>query len=113
MLTAGLRLDYEGGRMRYDSNSNIHFILAPVMPDHIPFSTSLEGNGLVGCVQLRPKISDLRCRYQRMKTLGTGLTFSATVSKGYRGGGFNTQIFSDVLQRKMMLGIDRVARRAS
>lgn len=106
MLTAGLRLDYEGGRMRYDSNSNIHFILAPVMPDHIPFSTSLEGNELVGCVQLQPKISAIYdAATERMKTLGTGLTFSATVSKGYRGGGFNTQIFSDVLQRKMMLGM--------
>ena len=76
------------------------------MPDHIPFSTSLEGNELVDCVQLQPKISAIYdAATERMKTLGTGLTFSATVSKGYRGGGFNTQIFSDVLQRKMMLGM--------
>ena len=105
-LTAGLRLDYEGGRMRYDSNSDIHFILAPAMPDYIPFSTSLEGNESVDCVQLQPKVSVIYdAATERMKVQGTGLTFSVTVSKGYRGGGFNTQIFSDVLQRKMMLGM--------
>ena len=105
-LTAGLRLDYEGGRMCYDSNSEIHFILAPAMPDYIPFNTSLEGNESVNCLQLQPKISVIYdAANRRMKAKGTGLKLSATVSKGYRGGGFNTQIFSDVLQRKMMLGM--------
>jgi len=105
-LTAGLRLDYDGGRMCYESNSDIHFILAPAMPDYIPFNTFLEGNESVDCLQLQPKISVIYdAANRRMKAKGTGLKFSATVSKGYRGGGFNTQIFSDVLQRKMMLGM--------
>lgn len=106
MLTAGLRLDYDAGRMRYDSHSDIHFILTPAMPDYIPFNTSLQGRESVDCIQLQPKFSVIYdAATERMKVLGTELKFSATVSKGYRGGGFNTQIFSDVLQRKMMLGM--------
>ena len=33
-------------------------------------------------------------------------TLYATVSKGYKAGGFNTQMFSDVLQQQVMKQMD-------
>lgn len=105
-LAAGLRLDFETGGMDYDSSSDIHFILSPAMPDYIPFSTEYKGRESVSYAQLQPKASlSYDAASRRMEAAGISLSFSASVSKGYRSGGFNTQIFSDILQNKMMTGM--------
>lgn len=105
-FTAGLRLDFEASRMRYDSGSDIHFIVSPAMSEYIPFSTKVDGTGTVRYAQLQPKLSvSYDATSERMRSKGLNMSLLASVSEGYRSGGFNTQIFSDVLQRKMMLGM--------
>lgn len=105
-LTAGLRLDFETSGMKYDSGSEIHFIVTPAMKDYIPFGTDYKGDESVNYAQIQPKVSAVYdAASERMRARGAGLTFSASVSKGYRSGGFNTQIFSDILQNKMMTGM--------
>lgn len=105
-LTAGLRLDFETSGMKYDSGSEIHFIVTPAMKDYIPFGTDYKGDGSLNYAQIQPKVSAVYyAAFERMRAGGVGLTFSASVSKGYRSGGFNTQIFSDILQNKMMTGM--------
>lgn len=105
-FTAGLRLDFEASRMRYDSGSDIHFIVSPAMSEYIPFSTKVDGTETVRYAQLQPKLSvSYDATSERMRSKGLNMSLLASVSEGYRSGGFNAQIFSDVLQRKMMLGM--------
>lgn len=105
-FTAGLRLDFEASRMRYDSGSDIHFIVSPAMSEYIPFSTKVDGTETVRYAQLQPKLSvSYDATSECMRSKGLNMSLLASVSEGYRSGGFNTQIFSDVLQRKMMLGM--------
>ena len=94
VLTAGLRLDYEGQRMQYDSRALIHFYYIPVHPDPYPCETRYQGVVPNHNFQLLPKVAARR-------TWGK-MAVTASVAKGYKAGGFNTQIFSDILQNQMM-----------
>ncbi len=105
-LTAGLRLDIESGRMRYDSGSDIHFIVSPAMSEYIPFSTMSSGTETLRYAQFQPKLSvSYDAASECMLSKGLNMSLHASVSEGYRSGGFNTQIFSDILQNKMMSGM--------
>ncbi len=105
-FTAGLRLDFESYGMRYESGSDIHFIVSPAMSEYIPFTTSDAGRETVGYVRLQPKVSlSYDALSVRMRSKGLGLSFYASFAEGYRSGGFNTQIFSDIIQNKMMSGM--------
>lgn len=97
LLTAGLRLDHEGNFMGYDSRATIHYRIVPAMTEYRAFGMRYKGHTDNFYFQLLPKISVL---YE----LG-GLKLFASITKGYKSGGFNTQIFSDILQNKMMNGM--------
>lgn len=105
LLTAGLRIDHEGTFIRYDSRSEIHFKLSR-MPDFIDFPTVYKGSERNFFLQLLPKVSALYdVSSSAMRDKGIALKFTASVSRGYKSGGFNTQIFSDILQNRMMNGM--------
>ena len=105
-FTAGLRLDIESCRMRYDSGSDIHFIVSPAMSEYVSFSTRSDGTESVRYARLQPKMSvSYDATSERMRFKGLNMSLLASVSEGYRSGGFNTQIFSDILQNKMMSGM--------
>ncbi len=95
LLTAGIRLDYESGYMDYDCMATLHYRFAPIMIQDkelaVPYSGTVSHNHL----EVIPKLSVL------FKATDEA-TLYATVSKGYRAGGFNTQIFSDILQNLTM-----------
>lgn len=104
-FSVGLRLDHEGDFMAYDSESEVHFKLS-AMPDYLSLSTVYEGNEHEFFFQVLPKASasfDATSRSMQKKRIA--LSFNASVSRGYRSGGFNTQIFSDILQNRMMDGM--------
>lgn len=103
LLTAGLRLDYEGNIMSYCSDADIHYRFIPTMADWKKFETIYEGNVDNHYVELLPKLSALY-EFDDFSDSGKARVF-AVVSKGYRSGGFNTQIFSDILQNMMMNGL--------
>ena len=103
ILTAGLRLDYGGDGMSYDSQALIHYRFVPNMSVDKSFETSYIGNLRQHSFQILPKISIL---YVIPLTGGLDrLTPYGNISKGFRAGGFNTQIFSDILQGLMMNGM--------
>jgi len=103
LVTAGLRLDYEGNMMHYCSDAAIHYRFLPTMSDWKRFNTLYEGSVGNHYIELLPKLSAL---YDAGDLGGYGkVGVFATVSKGYRSGGFNTQIFSDILQNMMMNGL--------
>ena len=99
-LTAGLRLDYEGGLMDYDCLTTLHYQFLPYMKVARAFSQPYKGRLGHARVELLPKVSTLYMATER-------LSLYATATRGYRAGGFNTQIFSDILQNKTMDGMMR------
>lgn len=95
LLTAGIRLDYEGGNMDYDCKAIMHYRFAPVMTEDRELTIPYKGSISHSRVELLPKLSALFKATDH-------ISFYATISKGYRAGGFNTQIFSDILQNLTM-----------
>ncbi len=93
-FTAGLRLDYESTRMDYDNYTAVNYRLTPMMRDYKQIEVPFAGREKLDYLELLPKFS---------VNFSTGAgDLYATVTRGYKAGGFNTQIFSDILQNKMM-----------
>lgn len=102
-LSVGLRLDWEHVRLRYHSFTDTGYTIYEgdvenrVVYDHR--DVNIDDHGLLkkSFMQLLPKF-----------TVSYNLPFTspsriyASVGKGYKSGGFNTQMFSDVLQQRVM-----------
>ena len=95
LFTAGLRIDYEGARMDYNCLTSLHYRFMPTMKADKALDVPYTGSIGHSRIEVLPKLSVL---YEAAE----GLRFFSTLSKGYRSGGFNTQIFSDILQRQTM-----------
>lgn len=110
-LTAGVRVDYEHYKMVYDAPGNVDFDFAinsarpqnRVKLNDLNITPAFHGNTSNCHWHVLPKAS---LKYDFGKT---GNVY-ATVSRGYRSGGYNVQMFSDLLQtemrRQMMSAID-------
>ncbi len=91
-LTAGIRLDYEKDDLDY--NTSMTMDLAGTMgnrPVSMPLDTTLAGSESLHFTQLLPKVS---LKYE----LNKQHYVYATVAKGYNPGGFNIQMFSDIVK---------------
>lgn len=119
-LTAGLRLDYEhfaldhdahftftqryglDGRLTYpDGSVREGMMLVPTRTFHV--EEGLKGSLSKGYLKLLPRVT-----LQHAFSCGSDNTRSnayATVSRGYRSGGYNIQMFSDLLQAQMQTAI--------
>lgn len=100
-LTAGLRFEYERLNLDYYSNSDITFdfdiAMSPTMAFNYPdlkASPLFEGKMDDDYLQVLPKVS-------LMYQLSADNNIYANVSKGYRSGGYNIQMFSDLVQAQM------------
>lgn len=98
-LSAGLRLDAEWTAMQYASAADIHYLFTLVMQDFDLLSTTFSGRERQFFFVPVPKLS-------ASFSLDRGLLY-ATVQRGHKAGGFNTQLFSDILQNRMMDGLMR------
>lgn len=103
-VTAGVRLDYEKVDFDYDSHIGINpedsmrvklTANFPGMPRPVSIplvaKTTLKGTHSQDFLQLLPKVS---LRYQ----CSPGTFTYVSVSKGYKTGGYNVQMFSDLIQ---------------
>ncbi len=95
LITAGVRFDYEGGTMDYDCLTRLHYRFEPIMTADRDLSIPYKGTVSHSHFEVLPKLSVLF-------KASSAITLFSTVSKGYRAGGFNTQIFSDILQNMTM-----------
>lgn len=93
--TLGLRYDYSHVAIHYDSSARL-LLDESVMGINIKptITSTLAHNEKNHFKQLLPKIG---LTYQ----LNDGSNVYATWSKGYRAGGFNIQMFSDILQTEL------------
>lgn len=99
-VTAGLRLDYEKMSMKYNSVStpvdfDFSMKMGPLsLSDNMQAPTSFVGKLSTDYVQLLPKFA---VQYEWNKRNNV----YATVTRGYRSGGYNIQMFSDLSQTEM------------
>ena len=110
-FTLGVRLDYERSKMYYDAPGNIDFDFAiksgnprnSVILNSLNATPSFYGKTSNSHIHCLPKAA-LKYDFGQ-----TGIVY-ASVSRGYRSGGYNVQLFSDLLQtemrRQMMRSID-------
>lgn len=93
-FSAGLRLDYEMQSMDYYSDVAFRVGITPKHPGAKTIwydkPTVLKGNGYKSTLQILPKFA---IKYN----FGNQLIF-ASVSRGYKGGGYNEQMMSDAVQ---------------
>lgn len=104
----GLRWDIERVTLRYNSHCSTGYTTYHVMPDgsREPYShtpVDIDDIGRLGQTfsQLLPKVS-ISYNPRLGGAVGSNFSVYATVSKGYKAGGYNTQMFSDVLQQRIM-----------
>lgn len=99
-LTLGLRLDYEKQYLKYNTSMAIDLLaqnkpgLPPMLPPagiEMPISKNLVGRDDQDFLQYLPKIS---LKYECTPNIMTYFT----VAKGYKAGGYNIQMFSEVMQ---------------
>lgn len=99
-LTAGIRLDYEKMRLKYNYgggmgyNINITSSYMPLNFTGLNSSEQLSGSLKHDYVEILPKVA---LQYQIDKNNNV----YASWSKGYRSGGYNIQMFSDLVQGKL------------
>ncbi|MDR0658154.1 MAG: TonB-dependent receptor [Mediterranea sp.] len=105
-FTAGLRLDYERNNIRYNCNSDIDFNFKISMPAAEPrppvdvtipnmkAPARLAGKFHHDYFQLLPKFA-LQYKWEK------GNNVYATVSRGYRSGGYNIPMFSDLVRKEL------------
>ncbi len=103
-LTAGIRVDYEHTRMRYNSGTSTDFnfqMSRKMGAMSIPFynydlttASRYEGRIKKDYTQILPKLA-LTYRFDRYNMV------YASVSKGFRSGGYNIQMFSDLIQASL------------
>ena len=92
-LSAGLRLDYEQSEMDYDSRALVYYKTYRNSNGYAPLPVEFVGSNSVDAVELLPSFS-----LSYSKDWGS---VYASARKGFKAGGFNTQLFSDILQSKM------------
>ncbi|MDD7318205.1 MAG: TonB-dependent receptor [Prevotella sp.] len=104
-LTLGLRYDYNHYKVHYDTSA-IMAMTANVMGKEATnvLSSVFNGRDDSNFNQLLPKFG-ISYRLDE-----TGSNIYATVSKGYRAGGFNIQMFSDIMQSELMSNRDKANR---
>ena len=93
-VKAGLRVDYEYSSMSYDSRATVHYSTYRDLRDSNELNAVFKGSRAVDALELLPSLS---------VSYGGGWgNVYASARKGFKAGGFNTQLFSDILQQKMM-----------
>jgi outer membrane receptor protein involved in Fe transport len=93
-FTAGLRADFERTAISYDNRTEINYRFTMTMPDYKPLPVAMEGSRGRSFFEVMPRAA---VRYETPAG-----NFYASVTRGYKAGGYNTQIFSDILQNRMM-----------
>lgn len=96
-LTAGIRADFEYSQMDYNESCDVDYRFDLTMTNYKNIRSEFVGTEKLSSLELLPKIS---AQY----FFNSGSVY-ATFANGYKAGGFNTQIFSDIMQPIMMNSI--------
>jgi len=101
-LSVGLRLDYELVQMLYNTNTNTCYTMFPsdVAKNPTTHRINIDNSDLLtrGFFEFLPSLS----ASVDLDDVGRNMLY-LSASKGYKAGGFNTQMFSEVLQRELQM----------
>jgi len=89
-ISAGARLDYEKVSLNHFTHGAFDCTVGPMM---VAKNDSIKGFEKMDFTQLLPKLS---LRYEQK-----GNSVYASIAKGYKAGGYNLQMFSDLMEVKM------------
>ncbi len=96
-FTAGIRADYEKTEISYNNDASLHYMVAPSPMPFTELPITLGGRESDSFLEFLPQAAVTF-------NMTAGMVY-ASASKGYKAGGFNTQMFSDILQNMMMNGL--------
>jgi iron complex outermembrane receptor protein len=88
-VTAGLRIDYEKINLDYNTGSAMHIKMGPTT---YLFADTLKNNLSVHFSELLPKVA-LKYEWSNRQFV------YANVSRGYKAGGYNVQMFADLVDK--------------
>ncbi len=114
--TAGFRVNFEHNRMKYLSETNFDYSLdnagfslamipkIPVMPakhyEYGDYNIQMNSHPILKGELMKNDLAFLP-RFSLQYNLNPSNSIYATVSRGYRSGGYNVQMFSDLIQSEM------------
>ncbi len=90
-VTGGIRVDYEKTALKYHSYTTTNYISNDNIKE---YNLSLKDDYSTDFIELLPKATAI---YR----LDTRNSLYTSISKGYKAGGYNTQMFSDILRQAM------------
>ncbi len=93
LLELGLRLEYEKSAFRYQSHSHFDYNFVPVLTDYQRLECNFNGITNLQYLEVLPRVA---ISYNR-----TNWTVFASVAEGYKAGGFNSQLFADIVKNQM------------
>ncbi len=93
-FTAGVRADWERASIGYRNSAEINYRFTLTMNDYKPLPVEMSGSRARSFLEVMPRAAV-------MYNIPVGNLY-ASVARGYKTGGYNTQIFSDILQNRMM-----------
>lgn len=96
-IAAGARLDYEFSSMEYDCRSLVHYTTKKNSIFYAPLLTEFVGKTEIDEFKLLPSFS---VAYNHSNG-----NIYLSARKGFKAGGFNTQLFSDILRNRMVAGL--------
>ncbi|MDR0232253.1 MAG: TonB-dependent receptor [Dysgonamonadaceae bacterium] len=96
-LTAGIRLDYEKTKLDYNTSATMNLDIIPPRGPIVsaPISTNPIGSGSTSFTEWLPKIA---LKYE----IDPQRYVYASVAKGYKVGGYNVQVFADIVRNIVM-----------
>ena len=92
-VKAGIRFDYEYSMMDYRSSATVHYSTYKDKHDLQELNTVFKGRKAMDAFEILPSLS--------VSYGGEWGNVYLSARKGFKAGGFNTQLFSDILQSKM------------
>jgi len=105
IITADLRLDYERASLRYRSSTLTSYEILRLIDNgeyahyrDVPVEIDEQGDLHTSFTELLPKLGLV----YKVPARGADVEVFGSVAKGYKSGGYNTQMFSDVLQQRLM-----------
>jgi outer membrane receptor protein involved in Fe transport len=96
-LTAGLRLDYEKTELDYHTfmSANINAVMNGTVVGSQDAGTDMAGSGSMSFTEWLPKVA-LKYEFDKKHYV------YSSVTKGYKTGGYNIQMFADIVQGVVM-----------
>lgn len=101
-LSAGLRWDIETTTLHYHSQAEASATMYRALPNGQLMPLKTQSVEIDAYNSMHQTFNELLPQFQVTYTPHTGITLFASAAKGYKAGGHNTQMLSDILQQQLM-----------